>query len=76
MQEIVPYFNLIPMAVLVFVLSWTKSIERDLRSRTKKDYADETFQRKDLCEQISSELKSNVKEIMVDVKELLRRNGG
>ena len=41
-----------------------------------KERSDNLYTNKDICEEKSRRLESDVSEIKVDVKELLRRNGG
>lgn len=76
MQNVSPFLNLIPLGLVIFMFSWIRKVEGDVRSRTKKDYADENFQTIKLCNERSGNIQSTLKEIKNDVKEILRRNGG
>jgi len=65
--------NIIPLGVVIFM--WTKfdKLWDAIDAKSAKTYSDETFQRKDLCDQTVTELRNDVKEIKADVKTLLTR---
>ena len=71
--KLAPLLNLLPLGVVIFM--WTKfdKVWDAIEDKSSKVYSDETFQRKDLCEQTTQEMKDDIKEIKTDVKTLLTR---
>lgn len=72
-EQAIDYVNIIPTGLIIFVLVSLRSIDKKIDSKTSKDYADETFQSKDMCDQRYGEIKEDLTEIKTDVKELLTR---
>lgn len=72
--QIVPY--IIPLGFVLFL--WTKfdSLQKDIRNRTTKDYADTTFQSINMCNERSGQIKDTLDEIKKDVKTLLSKGWG
>jgi len=72
-QAYAPLLNLLPLA-LVFVM-WTKfdKLWDSIDKKSTKEYSDDTFQRKDLCNQTVETIHSDLAEIKADVKILLKR---
>ena len=65
----------IPPSLLTLAVGWlirkVLLLEKDMHKRTSKAYADETFQRKDLCDNLHVEIKDDIKEIKSDLKEVV-----
>ena len=72
-KDITPFLNLIPLCLVFFM--WTKfdKLWTAVDNKTSKNHADDTFQRKDLCDQTVETVKGDLAEIKADVKTLLAR---
>ena len=68
-----PFLNLIPLGLIFFIWRKYDTIHKGLHSRTTKEFSDETFQRKDLCEERSGHIQSSLDMIEKDIKKLLER---
>jgi len=73
LNNLAPFLNLIPLGLVIFFWAKNDKLWEALENKMDKDNSDNTYQRKDLCEQTVKEIKEDLKEIKADVKTLLTR---
>lgn len=76
-ERFLPLLNILPVGLVLVIWNkfdkiWT-AIENIVNDMSTKEYSDDTFQRKDRCDDRFERLKEDVDEIKKDVKELLKR---
>lgn len=71
-QQTALAISLIPLGIVLFNLTWTRNIERDVRDKTSKKYADETFQSVKLCDERSQNIEKTLERIEKNVEAILR----
>ena len=74
LKEFAPLLNLVPSIGVIFFV-WTKfdKVWDELDGKTSKKYANETFQRSDLCGNTVKNIEATLTEIKADVKTLINR---
>lgn len=73
LKDLAPLLNILPL-VLVFVM-WTKfdKLWTAVDEKTSKKYADDTFQRGDLCDVTHKAIDEKLNSIQADLKTLVDR---